>query len=193
MMAWYRCPVPRQYRWTISSQLTFRSRPGGRSCLCQHYASTAPVLKILLQYWRGTDPVVNFHLGPGRKVEFSNQVSANNRLRSNANTEPVQTSVLAWYPMSSTDGQLPAKLPFGAAPGVGPVYAGTVPVPRQYCKSFCRIGAVPMGVVNFYLGYWFRKWKQYNFSKIYWEDFSFYYQKKKYLRSFSSFLPFFKF
>ena len=27
------------------------------------YASTAPVLQIPLQYWRGTKPVVNFHLG----------------------------------------------------------------------------------------------------------------------------------
>ena len=61
--AWYRCPVPRQYRWTTSSQDTFRSRAGGRPCLCQHYASTAPVLQILLRYWSGTKPLVNFHLG----------------------------------------------------------------------------------------------------------------------------------
>ena len=62
MLAWYRCPVPRQYRWTTSSQVTFWSRADGRPCLCQHYASTSPVLQILLRYWRGTKLVVNFHL-----------------------------------------------------------------------------------------------------------------------------------
>ena len=44
VLAWYRCPVPCQYRWTTSSQVTFRSRAGGMPCLCQHYASTAPVV-----------------------------------------------------------------------------------------------------------------------------------------------------
>ena len=50
VLAWYRFPVPRQYRWTTSSQVTFWSRAGGRPCLCQHYARTAPLLQILLQY-----------------------------------------------------------------------------------------------------------------------------------------------
>ena len=50
------------YRWTTSSQVTFRSRAGSRPCLCQHYDSTAPVLKILLRYWCVTKPVVNFYL-----------------------------------------------------------------------------------------------------------------------------------
>ena len=70
VLAWHRCPIPRQYRcrvpcqyrWTTSSQVTLRSRNGGRPCLCQNYASTAPVLQILLRYWRGTKQVVNFHL-----------------------------------------------------------------------------------------------------------------------------------
>ena len=66
VLAWYRCPVARQYRMTTSSQITFRSRAGvGRS-----YASTVPVLQILRQYWRGTKPIVNFHLNPGVKVGF---------------------------------------------------------------------------------------------------------------------------
>ena len=42
-----------------SIQVTFQSRAGGRPCLCQHCASTAPVLQILLRYWRRTKPVVN--------------------------------------------------------------------------------------------------------------------------------------
>ena len=41
-----------------------------------------------------------------------------------------------------TDGQLPAKLPFRAVPVVGLAYASTMPLPRQYCKSFCGTGAV---------------------------------------------------
>ena len=63
VLAWYRCPVPRQYRWTTSSQVTFRSRASGRPCLCQDYASSAPVLQIVLRYCRGTKRVMNFHLG----------------------------------------------------------------------------------------------------------------------------------
>ena len=63
VLTWYLCPVPRQYRWTNFSRVTFRSRAGGRSCLCQNYASTAPVLQILLRYWRDTKSVVNFNLG----------------------------------------------------------------------------------------------------------------------------------
>ena len=51
VLAWYRFPVPRQYRWTTFNQVTFRSRAGGRPCLCQHYASTATVHQILLWYW----------------------------------------------------------------------------------------------------------------------------------------------
>ena len=34
------------------------------------YASTVPVLRILLRYWRGAKLVVNIHLGPGGKVGF---------------------------------------------------------------------------------------------------------------------------
>ena len=63
VLAWYRYPVSRQYRWKTFSQVTFWSRAGGRSCLCQNYASTVPVLQFLLRYWRGTKPVVNSHLG----------------------------------------------------------------------------------------------------------------------------------
>ena len=64
VLAWYHWHglVSRQYRWTTFSQVTFRSRSSGRPCLCQHYASTTTVLQILLRYWRGTQPVVNFHL-----------------------------------------------------------------------------------------------------------------------------------
>ena len=54
-------PLPRQYQRTTSSQVTLRSRAGGSPYLCQHYASIAPVLKILLRYWRSTEPVVNLH------------------------------------------------------------------------------------------------------------------------------------
>ena len=63
VLAWYRCPVPRHYRWTTFSQVTLWSRASGRPCLCQQHASIAPVLQILLRYWLGTKPVVNFHLG----------------------------------------------------------------------------------------------------------------------------------
>ena len=59
VLAWYQCPVKCQYRWTTSRQVTFRSRAGGRPCLCQHYASTAPVHQILLRYRCGNRPVVN--------------------------------------------------------------------------------------------------------------------------------------
>ena len=34
------------------------------------YASIAPVLQVLLRYWRGTEPDVNFHLGQGGKAGF---------------------------------------------------------------------------------------------------------------------------
>ena len=56
------------YRWTTSSQVTSRNRAGDRPCLCQHYVSTAPVLRILLRYWRGTKPVVNSHLRLNSKI-----------------------------------------------------------------------------------------------------------------------------
>ena len=77
VLAWYRCPVPRQYRWTAYSQVTFRNRACGRPCLCQHYASTAPILQILLRYWCGTKPVVNFHLAmrQSAKHDFWNALS----------------------------------------------------------------------------------------------------------------------
>ena len=41
VLAWHRCPVRRQYRWITSSQVTFRSRAGGRPCLCQYRVRTA--------------------------------------------------------------------------------------------------------------------------------------------------------
>ena len=45
--------------------------PFGTAPMVGHaYASTAPVLQILLQYWRSPKPVVNFHVGPGGKVGF---------------------------------------------------------------------------------------------------------------------------
>ena len=62
VLACYRCPLPRQFRWTASSQVSFQSRASGRPCLCQHYASTPPVLQIILRYWRGTKPLVKFYL-----------------------------------------------------------------------------------------------------------------------------------
>ena len=71
ILAWYQCPVLRQYQWSTSSQVTFRSRAGSRPCLCQHYACITPVLQILLRYWRGTKPVVNFHLGNELLLTFS--------------------------------------------------------------------------------------------------------------------------
>ena len=49
----YRCPVPRQYRWTTSSQVTFRSYVGGKPCLCQNYASTAHPSAVLVRYQAG--------------------------------------------------------------------------------------------------------------------------------------------
>ena len=68
----FKCwPVPHQYRWTTFIKVTFRSRAGGKTCLCQHYASTAPVLQILLLHWCGTKPIVNFHLGPDQS-DFNN-------------------------------------------------------------------------------------------------------------------------
>ena len=44
---------------------------------------------------------------------------------------------------ASTNGQLAAKLPIGAAPVVGRAYVRTMSVSRQYCKSFCGTGTVP--------------------------------------------------
>ena len=52
VLACYRSPIPRQYRWKTSSQVTFRSRAGGRPCLFQHYGSTAPS-KVLARYQAG--------------------------------------------------------------------------------------------------------------------------------------------
>ena len=43
---------------------------------------------------------------------------------------------------ASTDGQIPAKLPFGAAPVIDRAQASTMPVPHQYRKSFSGTGAV---------------------------------------------------
>ena len=54
-----------QYRISNDGQL-----PAKLPCLCQHYASTAPVLQILLRYWRGTIPVVKFHLWYQKNVSF---------------------------------------------------------------------------------------------------------------------------
>ena len=76
LLAWYRCPVPRQYRWTTSSQVTFRSRASGRTCLCQHYASTAPVLKILLAVQARHQAGYKFPSGT-----YHNQLSENRKLR----------------------------------------------------------------------------------------------------------------
>ena len=53
VLAWYRCLVPRQYRWTTFSQVTFRSRADGRQCLCQYRASTENPSAILAQYQAG--------------------------------------------------------------------------------------------------------------------------------------------
>ena len=82
--------------------------------------------------WRGTGIV---------QTQSWDQVSANNRLQINASTEPVQISDVQYH--ASTFRQLPAKLYFGAVPVVGRAYASTMPVPCQYCKSFCGTGAVP--------------------------------------------------
>ena len=71
VLAWYRCPVPRQYLWTTFSHVTFQSHVGGRPCLWQQYTSTESVLEILLRFWRSTKPVVNFYLGSGGKVRFT--------------------------------------------------------------------------------------------------------------------------
>ena len=60
-----------------------------RSCSsCKQ--GTMPLLDSWYQPegWRGTDTV---------KPQSCDQVWANNRLRSNASTKPVQISVLAWY------------------------------------------------------------------------------------------------
>ena len=53
VLAWYRYSVPRQYQWTTSSQVTFRSRAGGRPCLCQYRASTANISALLARYQAG--------------------------------------------------------------------------------------------------------------------------------------------
>ena len=47
---------------------------------------------------------------------------------------------------ASTDGKLPAELPFGAALVEGRAYASTAPVPWQYCKSFRGTGVVEVQV-----------------------------------------------
>ena len=46
-------PVPRQYRWTASSQVIFRSRAGGKPCLSQYRASTANMSAVLARYQVG--------------------------------------------------------------------------------------------------------------------------------------------
>ena len=149
------------------SQVKFRSSATGRTCLCQYRASTANPSAVLVQYqdgckqramsildswyraedWRGTGIL---------QPQSWDQVSANNQLRSNASTEPVQILVLAWYrcPVprqyrASTDGLLPVKLNFGAAPVVGRAYASIAPV-FQILLRYWRGTKL---VVNFHLEY----------------------------------------
>ena len=66
VLAWYRCPVPREYRWKTSSQVTFWSRPSVRLCLCQNYASTANSTEILAQYQAGC----KFLPGTSRRIQW---------------------------------------------------------------------------------------------------------------------------
>ena len=86
VLAWYRCPVPRQYQWATSSQVTFRNRAGSRPCLCQYYDSTVSVLTILQRHWRRTKPVVNFHLG--------NWLFQIDKTRHFDNFQPIDTKLL---------------------------------------------------------------------------------------------------
>ena len=52
-----------QYRASTDGQLPAKLPFGVTSVVGRAYASTAPVLQIFLRYWRGTKPIVNFHLG----------------------------------------------------------------------------------------------------------------------------------
>ena len=52
-----------QYQASTDGKLQAKLRFGAAPVIDQYYASTVPVLKILLRYWRGTKPVVKFHLG----------------------------------------------------------------------------------------------------------------------------------
>ena len=50
VLAWYRCSVPRQYRWTTSSQVKCRNRADGRPCLRLYRASTSNPSTALAWY-----------------------------------------------------------------------------------------------------------------------------------------------
>ena len=53
----------RQYRQTTTNRVTFRTNTSTQPFSTQYYASTTPVTAYAPRYWRGTKPVVNFHLG----------------------------------------------------------------------------------------------------------------------------------
>ena len=52
-----------QYRASTDEQLPAKLPFGDAPVAARAYASTTPVLQILLRYWRGTKSIVNFHLG----------------------------------------------------------------------------------------------------------------------------------
>ena len=94
VLAWYRCPVARQYQWTTSSQITFQSCAVGRPCLCQYHASCKQgAMRVLDSWYRAED----WRCTGIVQHQSRHQVSANNRLLCNASTELLQISVLAWY------------------------------------------------------------------------------------------------
>ena len=96
-------------------------------------------------YWTfGTGPRVGAVL-----AQYSPSPETKSRLTTDFGVMPAlnQYRSQCWHSTdvqyhASTDVQLPAKLPFGAAPVVGRAYASTMPVPRQYCKFFCGTDAV---------------------------------------------------
>ena len=58
---WYGTDV--QYRASADGQLPVKLPFKAAPVIGGAYAKTTPVLQILLRYWRGTKPVVNFNLG----------------------------------------------------------------------------------------------------------------------------------
>ena len=63
VLAWHRSPVPRQYWWTTSSQVIFRSCAGVRPCLFQFRTSTENPFAELARFQAGCE----FPTGPGWK------------------------------------------------------------------------------------------------------------------------------
>ena len=123
-----------------------RWKSGIHASIYKRHSTTPVVNKEQCLYWTvGTGPRVGAVL-----AQYSPSPETKCRLTIDFGVIPVLNKYRfqCWHGTdvqyhASIDGQLPAKLPFRTAPVVGHAYASTMPVPRQYCKSFCGTGAVP--------------------------------------------------